>query len=254
MSNLAEIKKDLNVNANDVEGLIESQKVVRDFVTKSLVEGVDNDYGKIPGVKKKMLFKPGAEKLCKLFGFSSSVECIEKIISPEENFAMFTYKAKIIHIKSGAIIAECEGVCNSQEDKYREKSKYERGQYVGKEPVNAMNILNTLMKMAQKRAFVGATILATGASDYFSQDEDEVSYQREEKNQIVKDDKFKDVTPNSELASYKVKVGKHKDKTFEEIGAKELEKYLNWIAKNNENPTGPLLETLNKGREFLRGA
>jgi hypothetical protein len=37
-------------------------------------------------------------------------------------------------------------------------------------PTPISDIQNTLMKMAQKRAMVGATILAAAASDFFSQD------------------------------------------------------------------------------------
>jgi hypothetical protein len=40
----------------------------------------------------------------------------------------------------------------------------------GEEMTPIADIQNTLMKMAQKRAFVGATILAVGASDFFTQD------------------------------------------------------------------------------------
>ena len=255
MGNLAEIKTELlSVSNQDVEALGSHLATMKQFVSSQLKEGINNDFAKIEGTPKKSLLKPGAEKLCKLFGFSSRVECIEKIISPEENFAMFTYRCTIIHIKSGAEVAQCEGICNSQEKKYRDKAKYEKGQYVGREPQNAMDLLNTLMKMAQKRAFVGATILATGASDYFTQDEDEIESQKENKNQVVQDDKFKDVTPSGDVSSYVVKVGKHKGRTLEEIGKKDLESYLNWVAKNNDNPSGPLLEALNKGREFLRGA
>ena len=33
-----------------------------------------------------------------------------------------------------------------------------------------MSMKNTIMKIAQKRAFVGAMLLATGASEFFTQD------------------------------------------------------------------------------------
>ena len=239
MSDIVEIKTELmSVSAQDVEALSKHLKAIKSFVSGELKNGIDKDYAIVPGTNKKSLLKPGAEKLMKLFGFSSRVECIEKTVSPEENFAMFTYKASIIHIKSGAIVADCEGICNSMEKKYRNNQ--------------FMDILNTIMKMSQKRALVGAVILATGASDYFTQDEDEIQTQNENRNKLVDDSKFKDVAPSSDLGSYTVLVGKHKGKTLNEVGEKDLSSYLNWMSENRENPTGPMLELLNKGREFLR--
>jgi hypothetical protein len=35
---------------------------------------------------------------------------------------------------------------------------------------------NTIMKMAQKRAFVGAILIATGASEYFTQDIEDMEF------------------------------------------------------------------------------
>jgi len=239
MSEIVELKTELmSVSSQDVEALSSHLKAIKTFVSGELKNGIDKDYAIVPGTNKKSLLKPGAEKLMKLFGFSSRVECIEKTVSPEENFAMFIYKASVIHIKSGAIVAECEGICNSMERKYRNNQ--------------AMDILNTIMKMSQKRALVGAVILATGASDYFTQDEEEISIQRENKHKTVDDSKFKDVSPSEDLGSYTVLVGKHKGKTLSQVGEKDLSNYLTWMSKNQENPTGPMLELLNKGREFLR--
>ena len=230
----------MGVSTQDVQAISAHLKVIKQFISNELREGINNDFGIIPGTKKKCLFKPGAEKLMKLFHFSSKVECIEKTISPEENFAMFTYKAQVIHLKTGQVVAECEGTANSMESKYKNSE--------------AMNILNTLMKMAQKRAIVGAVILATGASDYFTQDEDEIRHQNTPK--TVDNSKFIDVNakPSSSLAGYVVPVGKHEGKSFEQMGVKELSGYLNWITQNVQNPDGKMLELLNAGREYLREA
>jgi hypothetical protein len=68
------------------------------------------------------------------------------------------------------VIAECEASCNSQEKKYKERFvKKDNGARV-KEETPIYDILNTLQKMAQKRAIVGAVILAVGGSDFFTQD------------------------------------------------------------------------------------
>jgi uncharacterized protein (DUF3820 family) len=240
MSDLIEVKNELmGVSNQDVKALSASLKALKDFVSSELREGIDNDYAVVPGTKKRSLLKPGAEKLLRLFGLSSTVDCIEKTISPEENFAMFIYKASIYHIKSGSKIAECEGICNNLEKKYKSAS--------------AMDILNTLMKMSQKRALVGAVILATGASDFFTQDEEEIEIQKTVNQRPVDDSKFKEGSQNSnDLGNYVVPVGKFKGKTFNDVGAKDLSNYLTWISSNQSNPEGKMLELLNNGRDFLR--
>ncbi len=89
-----------------------------------------------------------------------------------------SFIAKLYHLRSNVVIAECEGSVNSQEVKYRErtvwrKKKLPNGKEVSesvKEDTPVCDILNTIMKMAQKRALIGATILATSASDFFTQD------------------------------------------------------------------------------------
>jgi hypothetical protein len=45
---------------------------------------------------------------------------------------------------------------------------------------NPMSFKNTLQKMAQKRAFVGAILIATGASEFFTQDLEDLDFQSAE--------------------------------------------------------------------------
>jgi len=44
-------------------------EAVREFVRDVLSEGIEADYGKIPGTKRLTLLQPGADKLCGLFSF-----------------------------------------------------------------------------------------------------------------------------------------------------------------------------------------
>lgn len=125
-----------------------------------------------------------------------------------EPFFNYWYKCRVT--RNGKIIAEGEGSCNSFEKKYRyrsadikcpkcgsdtiKKSKFDDGWYcygkIGgcnakfakgdksiedqprgqiKNP-DIADIVNTLQKMAQKRAYIAAVLLATNASEYFTQD------------------------------------------------------------------------------------
>lgn len=185
---VVELKQDqgsqMPVTQADVDALKRQRDLLREFVssqmreanfTDSRAEGYgDGDYGVIPGTKKKCLLKPGAEKLLRLFNLGARVRLVDKEVDRMANFAMFTYRAEVYHLRTSAVIAECEGSANSQEVKYKERTVWRKNpkgvKEMIKEETPISDVLNTLMKMAQKRALVGATILATAASDYFSPD------------------------------------------------------------------------------------
>jgi len=61
-----------------------------------------------------------------------------------------------IHGMNGEILSRCSARCNNREAKYRGLAIFD--------------IRNTIQKMAEKRAFVSAVLMATGASDIFTQD------------------------------------------------------------------------------------
>lgn len=125
------------------------------------------DYDTIPGTQKPSLLKPGAERLLQFFGLGHEVKCINKIEDWDKGFFFYHYKVQITHPKyPGFTVAECEGSCNSKEKKYRNQDPY--------------TIVNTLQKMAIKRALVGATLQATGASGLFTQDVEDMDLQSEE--------------------------------------------------------------------------
>jgi hypothetical protein len=171
------VGSNLPVTRDDLSALSDQRLMLLEFVAKQLRK--DTDYGVIPGTPKSSLFKPGAEKLARLFGLGVKLNLIDKTIDQKANFAMFTYKAEIIHLNSGQSIAECEASCNSQEKKYKERTTWvwsdkTRKKEPIKEATPMYDVMNTLQKMAQKRAYVGGIILAVAASDFFTQDIDDV--------------------------------------------------------------------------------
>ncbi len=171
------------------------------FVNRMLKE--NTDYGTIPGVEKPSLLKPGAEKLEKLFTLRHRKECIEKEIGKDYSFIKYTYRTSIFN-KQGQLVATCEGSCNSHEKKYRshwvfanqateeemnagrlEKRKSKKGGdydvYVV-DKKDFYDLENTIMKMAQKRSYVGAILEATNSSSRFTQDVEDMDIQvKEEK-------------------------------------------------------------------------
>jgi hypothetical protein len=141
------------INKKGLDVAIQNQQLFREFVASQLKEGVD--YGKIIQHQKPSLLKPGAEKLRMLFQFRTNMDCISKEINHEEKFCLYEYQCTVRN-KAGEIISQCIGSANNREKK--------------RENIPFYDALNPVAKMAQKRAFVGAVLLATNASDSFTQD------------------------------------------------------------------------------------
>lgn len=180
-----------------------------------LVEGLD--FGKIPGTgDKPTLLKPGAEKLCYLFGMRPTFDVVEA--REDWTGGLFYYRYRCtLHDQSGNVLADGEGSCNSREKKYRYrqservcpkcgkptiiKGKDEYGGgwlcYAKKggcgakfadnapeitsqpsglvENTEPYDLVNTIQKMAQKRALVAAVLVGAGASQFFTQDVEDMS-------------------------------------------------------------------------------
>lgn len=92
-------------------------------IVKSEVMVPDVDYGRIPGTEKPTLLKPGAEKLCTLFGLSPEF-VLEHVIedwtgADHGGEPLFYYRYKCRLTKNGFLIGEGIASCNSWESKYR---------------------------------------------------------------------------------------------------------------------------------------
>jgi len=215
-----------------------------DFTKKVLREGVD--YGKIPGVDKASLQKPGAEKLASFFALRPELVLLEKTENWDTGLFYYRYQCRLL--RDSQLVAALEGSCSSYESKYRyrwvreedypkhldkatAKTKggrisefefaIEQAQTTGPygkpaehwdkfkaavedgtatkiqrktkkgmsdaweidgtlyrtQNEDMADIVNTVQKMAQKRAFVGAVIIATNASEYFTQDLEDMEYE-----------------------------------------------------------------------------
>ncbi|MGL6348445.1 MAG: hypothetical protein ACRC2U_01040 [Aeromonas sp.] len=118
------------------------------------------DYGLVSGCgDKPILFKSGAEKLTTLFNLSTGVTLLKDHEDWDKGVFAYTYKA-VVRDRLNRVLSECVGACNSKERKYLKQ--------------DAFSIQNTLHKMAQKRALVGAVLLATNASALFANGETEL--------------------------------------------------------------------------------
>ena len=131
-------------------------------------------YGTIPGTPKPSLWKAGAEVLCMTFRLAPMLDSQvvmddldsewpytatkrDGSIVQGTSIGFFEVEATCtIHGPQGDVLSRCSARCNNREAKYRALSLFE--------------IRNTILKMAEKRAFVSAVLMATGASDIFTQD------------------------------------------------------------------------------------
>ena len=116
----------------------------------------DVDYGVIPGTKKPTLLKPGAEKLCRLFSLRPNYELISFITDFDK--PLFHYHYRCTLVRQGEMVGNGDGCCNSKENKYQ------------KQEYKIYDLTNTICKMAQKRALVAAVLSSCGASQFFTQD------------------------------------------------------------------------------------
>jgi hypothetical protein len=105
-----------------VQQAVERKKMVNQFIGGVLVES--EDYGAIPGAsQKKVLLKPGAEKLCSIFGLSVTYtedKIIEDWTGAEhggESLFYYSYRCQLS--RGGRFMGEAIGSCNSWESKYR---------------------------------------------------------------------------------------------------------------------------------------
>lgn len=93
--------------------LKEFQEFVRDYLVKG------EDFGEIPGAPKPTLLKPGADKLCELYGLSDDYEFIERVEDYERGIFDYTIKCILTDRRRGVMVSSGLGSCNSWEKKYR---------------------------------------------------------------------------------------------------------------------------------------
>ena len=127
---------------------------LQQFISEFMKPGVD--YGIAPGTDKPTLLKPGAEKLCEIYGFSKWVEILHQTEDYDRPLFAYTVKVRLASKTAGFTEAEGVGAANSREKKFLKQDPF--------------TIQNTLLKMAKKRALVDAVLSATRSSGLFTQD------------------------------------------------------------------------------------
>jgi hypothetical protein len=170
------------LTARDVR---EQVNLIQEVMKAVMKDGVH--YGMIPGCPKPSLFKAGAEKIASTFRITITSEVID-LSSQDEKRYRVTCTAYSL---SGAMLGSSVGECSTDEEKYRwrapvceeefeetdsdrKREKWAKGRegaYKKKQiRTEPADLANTILQMADKRAYVSIVRKVTAASDVFTQD------------------------------------------------------------------------------------
>lgn len=98
-----------------VEDVVAQREKIQEVMKAVMREGVH--YGRVPGVSKPTLLKPGAEVLAVTFRLASSYRS-ERTFHDGDHLTVVS-RATLTHIPTALVIAEGEGLCTTREKKYR---------------------------------------------------------------------------------------------------------------------------------------
>lgn len=163
------------LQAMSIQDVMAFKNSLDQLIKNWLLDGVD--YMAMPGSRSntKVLTKSGAEKLCASFGLIPDYEIIDKTIDHNvsmpyqtryksgEALGLYRYVIKChLRDRSGTLVASGIAVCSTTESKYCDRPR---------------DVENTILKMAEKRALVAATLNGLAISGLFTQDIEEVETQ-----------------------------------------------------------------------------
>lgn len=172
-----------------IDEVLAKSRLVRDVVVKVMKKG--QHYDTIPGCgQKSCLLQAGAQQLGVTFNLCANPVILDTVNTPEEYSV--TIKVDLCS-SSGICVASAIGRASSREEKYhwrksvcdeefsenpenKRRIKWKKGwngSPATKEyqiMVNPADVANTVLKIANKRAYVAAILNATAASDQFTQD------------------------------------------------------------------------------------
>lgn len=187
----------LNTDLRPMDEVNDRINKIRTLMKSNMKDNVH--FGKIPGCgDKPALLKPGAEMICTLFQFSPEFEItVAEVGGGHREYQIIT---TLYHTPSGLKMGQGVGSCSTMENKYRFRwentgavvpkeywdtrnksiiggESYSTRKVAGTwyvfqkiEYDNPADYYNTCLKMAKKRSLVDAVITATGVSELFTQD------------------------------------------------------------------------------------
>jgi hypothetical protein len=196
-------------------------------VMKSIMKK-DVHFGTIPGTPKPTLYKPGAEVIALAFKFAPRYMIDDLSLLPE--LVRYRVTCELYHQETGAFIGSGQGEASSDEEKYRwraavNKTEFEatpedrkrikyghnrkenRDYTIDQVRMEPADIANTVLKMGEKRAFIDAIRTASGCSDMFAQDLEDLP--QEVREGMAEDKAAKKVRPLGEEGWQKLVADAH---------------------------------------------
>lgn len=175
-----------------VKQTLENKRIVQQVMESVMKQGTH--YGVIPGCKQPSLYKAGSEALLSTFHISAE-PFVEELVSRDAKGRVteVRYRVKCVgcHAPTGQVVGFGIGECSTGEDKYawrravcleefdatdetlrrvkwgKWNNKVQKTEQVA---VSPSDMLNTVLKMAKKRAQIDMTLTSLGCSDIFAQD------------------------------------------------------------------------------------
>ena len=205
----AEMPQDI-VNESLVKKELNNIATTKSLIKSQLVEKVD--YGIIPGCgQKPSLFKPGAEKIIRIFHVSIEYKDVNPIFDMKEGNVSHTILCSAYF--NGVLVQQGVGSANCFERKFWRNSIRDR-----------LGIDNTILKMAKKRALVDVALQLGSLSNTFTQDVEDFQ-------EVIKED-----NDRAKKRSVQMKRESIKNDIKEQLNAtitKEQQKQLFELAKQS---------------------
>lgn len=231
------------VEIDNIANTMAKIQQMQNVVQKTLKKG--HDFGEVPGTSKPTLLKPGGEKICMLFGLNPEYEFLQTTEDYDREF--FSYNIRCTLFRNRQPVAQGVGSCNSKEKKYRfvnvdtipetyigqseeYTDKYGRVKYKINNP-DICSLVNTILKMAKKRAFIDAVLQVASLSEVFTQDiEDMGDFIQQEQDATLTIEQAKNL---------KLSFGKYKGTTLIDLVHKDSN-YCDWLYGNEK--TDPVIK------------
>lgn len=231
------------VEIDNIANTMAKIQQMQNVVQKTLKKG--HDFGEVPGTSKPTLLKPGGEKICMLFGLNPEYEFLQTTEDYDKEF--FSYNIRCTLFRNRQPVAQGVGSCNSKEKKYRfvnvdtipetyigqseeYTDKYGRVRYKINNP-DICSLVNTILKMAKKRAFIDAVLQVASLSEVFTQDiEDMGDFTQQEQDATLTIEQAKNL---------KLSFGKYKGTSLIDLAHKDSN-YCDWLYGNEK--TDPVIK------------
>jgi len=166
-----ENRKPIRLTEENISLVQHNTTLSEKLVNTLLVDGID--YGRVPGSNKKALFDPGASKIFNAYNCYTDYRILHYV--EDKDLISYTIQAVVFNRASQEIVNTGIGACSSREVKYKYRNVSNPSDFgYTQEEISALkktkenqyripnpefeDLVNTIVKMAAKRADVDAAL------------------------------------------------------------------------------------------------